>query len=81
MVVVEGNYLLLNSEPWASLSDVYAATIFISPSFATLRARLIQRWVDYGLEPEAAIQRAQSNDLPNAEYVLENSLEADLVLN
>jgi len=81
VVVVEGNYLLLNSEPWASLSDVYAATIFISPPLTTLRARLIQRWTDYGLEPEAAIERAQSNDLPNAEYVLKNSREADLVFN
>jgi len=81
VVVVEGNYLLLNSEPWASLSDVYAATVFVSPPLTTLRARLIQRWTDYGLEPEAAIERAHSNDLPNAEYVLENSTEADLVLN
>lgn len=80
IVVVEGNYLLLDSEPWASLRDVFTAKVFVSPALSTLRARLIQRWTDYGLEPEAAIQRAGSNDIPNAEYVLENSIEADVIL-
>jgi pantothenate kinase len=81
VVVVEGNYLLLNSEPWASLRDVFAATVFVSPPLAALRARLNQRWIDHGLDPEAATSRANRNDLPNAEYVLGNSTEADLILN
>ena len=80
VVVVEGNYLLLASDPWASLQDVFAATVFVSPTLDQLRARLIQRWLDHGLDHAASIDRAEKNDLPNAELVLAQSTEADLSL-
>lgn len=80
VVVVEGNYLLLASDPWASLQDVFAATVFVSPTLDELRDRLIQRWLDHGLDRHAAIHRAESNDLPNAEFVLTHSSDATLAL-
>jgi pantothenate kinase len=80
VVVVEGNYLLLASDPWASLQDVFAATVFVSPTLNDLRDRLIKRWLDHGLDQAASIHRAENNDLPNAELVLEESAEADLSL-
>lgn len=81
VVVVEGNYLFLNSEPWASLSDIFSATVFVSPTIEKLRDRLQQRWIKHGLDPAAAMQRATGNDLPNAELVLSESREADVLLN
>ncbi|WP_252729770.1 nucleoside triphosphate hydrolase [Pacificibacter marinus] len=80
IVVVEGNYLLLESAPWSSLKDLFSATVFVSPAREVLRARLLQRWIDHGHSPEAALQRASGNDLPNAERILDESVAADLIL-
>jgi pantothenate kinase len=81
IVVVEGNYLLLKSDPWASLKDLFSATVFVSPRREVLRERLLQRWIDHGLTPDAAFERASGNDLPNAERILDESMTADLTLN
>lgn len=80
IVVVEGNYLLLKSDPWASLQDVFDATVFVCPSRDALLDRLKQRWLKHGLDPEAALLRAKGNDLPNAELVMRDSREADIRL-
>jgi len=80
VVIVEGNYLLLNSDPWSTLVDVFAATVFVSPPLDDLKDRLQQRWINHGLDPAAAMQRATGNDLPNAELVLRESREADVKL-
>jgi pantothenate kinase len=80
VVVVEGNYLLLKSAPWSSLQDHFALTVFVCPSFDALRDRLQQRWIDHGLDGEAAKLRATRNDLPNARKVVEESRDADLHL-
>lgn len=80
IVVVEGNYLLLDSGPWAGMSDQFDATVFLKPSLATLEARLKQRWLDHGFTAEAADRKAHGNDLVNARLVLLESLPADLTL-
>ena len=81
IVVVEGNYLLMDSDPWNALADVFALTVFVSPTLEELESRLQQRWIKHGLDPVTALQRATGNDLPNAELVLGKSRKADLVLN
>ncbi|MEM5476455.1 nucleoside triphosphate hydrolase [Pacificibacter sp. AS14] len=80
IIVVEGNYLLLKSAPWSSLKDLFSASVFVSPTRQVLRDRLVQRWIDHGLSPDAALKRASGNDLPNAERVLNESTKADLTL-
>lgn len=80
IVVVEGNYLLLDSSPWSQLRNLFAATVFVCPSFDALQVRLQQRWLNHGLDLETAVARATRNDLPNAEIVINNSFEADLTL-
>ncbi len=81
IVVVEGNYLLMNSDPWRTLADVYAATVFVSPTLEELENRLQHRWIKHGFDPQTALQRAKTNDLPNAEHVIRDSRKADLTLN
>lgn len=73
-VVVEGNYLFLDAPVWRALSELWALSVFITPPIEALRARLYQRWIDEGLAPDAARQRAEDNDLPNAQYVLAQSV-------
>ena len=80
VVVVEGNYLLLNTAPWSALRSVFAATVFVSPSIEELQNRLKQRWLKHGLDPISAAQRTESNDMPNAKLVLEESCDADVHL-
>lgn len=80
VVVVEGNYLLLKSDPWISLREVFSATVFVCPPLSALRDRLQQRWIEHGLDPEAATLKATGNDIPNAETVMRESYEADLRL-
>jgi pantothenate kinase len=80
VVVVEGNYILLKTDPWSSLSEVFDTTVFVCPGLDILRDRLQQRWIDHGLDPEAAMLRATGNDLVNAELILRDSVEADITL-
>ena len=78
IILIEGNYLLLRSEPWNRLLEHFDLTIFLNPGIEILERRLIQRWLDHDHTHEEAVQRARSNDIPNAEYVLENSARADI---
>lgn len=80
VIVVEGNYLLMKSDVWASLYPVFAATVFVNPPLEVLEDRLQERWIRHGLEADAARTRAKRNDLPNAELILRESREADLHL-
>lgn len=80
VVIVEGNYLLLRTDPWSSLRHVFVATVFVCPSMEAICDRLQQRWIKHGLDAEAASLRVRSNDLPNAELVVRESEEADLHL-
>ena len=73
-VVVEGNYLLLNSSPWNELAPFWDTTIFVNPGLSVLEERLLDRWLQHGLDFSDAIDRARDNDIPNAKYVLENSV-------
>ena len=80
LVVVEGNYLLLQDDPWARLGALFDLTVFVSPSRDDLKKRLQQRWLTHGLDAETALARATSNDLPNADRILRDSAKADLHL-
>jgi len=73
IIVFEGNYLLLKANPWAKLADLWDITVLIDVHLEELRRRLIKRWLDHGHSEAQAIERAQSNDIPNAELVTRNS--------
>ena len=80
LLIVEGNYLLLNRPVWRELPAFFDVTVFLQPTVETIEKRLIQRWLDYGLDPEAAALRARGNDLVNAKIVLAESRPADITL-
>jgi len=79
VVLVEGNYLLLNTPHWHDLAKWYSLSISLMIDEAVLRRRLISRWEQHGLSTEDAVARAEENDMPNAKLVLENSNQADIV--
>jgi fructokinase len=80
VLLVEGNYLLLEHGPWASLRPFWDVTIALDVPLAVLEARLVQRWRDHGLAADAAQARAMGNDIPNARLVIAGSVPADMVI-
>lgn len=80
VILVEGNYLLLDEAPWVRLAPLFDLTVFIEAPREELERRLIQRWLDHDHTPEQARARALSNDIPNAERVLAHRRPADIVL-
>ncbi|AQZ51482.1 nucleoside triphosphate hydrolase [Martelella mediterranea] len=79
LLVVEGNYLLLDEPGWRELRAIFDLTISLDVPFDVLKQRLLQRWTDMGFAPEAAHAKAYENDLPNARTVIDRSHPADIV--
>ncbi|MRH22425.1 nucleoside triphosphate hydrolase [Rhodovulum strictum] len=80
VILVEGNWLLLDEDPWRALAPAFDLSVMLSVPEAALERRLIARWLAHGLDPDAALGRARGNDLANARRVAVNSRPADLVL-
>lgn len=79
-VLVEGNYLLLDEEPWKRLAPLVDFSVFLDVDEGELERRLVERWRDHGLDEGAARARVLSNDLPNARRVMAARRAPDLVL-
>ncbi|KQT47536.1 nucleoside triphosphate hydrolase [Aureimonas sp. Leaf454] len=80
IIVVEGNYLLLDEPGWRDLGPLFDVTVTLVASEAVLEARLTERWRGFGLEGEAMVTKMEGNDLPNMRLVLRNSLPGDYAL-
>ena len=79
LVVVEGNYLLLDRAPWREMAGLWDLSVMLDVPMEELRRRLSARWQALGKDP-ARIKAHLQNDLANAETVLRQSLAADLVV-
>ncbi len=79
-VLVEGNYLLLDEEPWSRLAPLFDFSIFLDVPRAELERRLMQRWREHGRSDEDARAWISSNDMPNIERVLARRRDADLIV-
>lgn len=77
VIVVEGNYLLLDDMPWVSLHDLFDVTVMIDVGEAELRRRLTARWEGFGLTPDEVAGKVEANDLPNGAVVRKRSVAAD----
>jgi len=78
IVLVEGNYLLLDEAPWSGLRPLFDFTIFLDVPRGELERRLLQRWRDHGRADGPAW--VASNDMPNVDRVMAKRLQADLVV-
>ena len=79
-ILVEGNYLLLDEEPWSALGGLFDFSIFVDVPRSELERRLMERWRDHGKSDEDARAWIASNDLPNIERVLARRRQADLIV-
>lgn len=80
IVIVEGNYLMFDEAPWAELAPLWDVTARIDVPMPELRARLIQRWLSLNYSPSVATRRAEGNDIPNAQRVIDRALPCDFTL-
>jgi pantothenate kinase len=79
-ILVEGNYLLLDEQPWTALRPLFDLAIFIDVPHEELRQRLIQRWLDHGFDMDYAKNWIASNDDLNIAHVLARRAAADIVV-
>ena len=77
LIIVEGNYLLLDDLPWTSLWPFFDRTALIVSDLDELALRNRQRWVDHDFDEAAIIAKLEENDLPNCRLVYERSIEPD----
>jgi pantothenate kinase len=82
IVMVEGNYLLLDDEPWCRLREqVFDETWFLDVPVAECMRRIYQRHLTTGQTAEGAQRRVATNDSINADLVIAASVSnADRVL-
>lgn len=80
VIVVEGNWLLLDRSPWNRLRPLFDLTVRIDVPEHTLRARLRGRWERLGLSEPEIIEKLEENDLPNGRLVRDGSAPADYLI-
>ena len=80
VVLLEGNYLLLDAEGWRALRAYADYTIFISAEPSFLRERLLRRHMAGGKSPADAAEIIDGSDMVNADLCLRRSAPADLTL-
>lgn len=80
VVIVEGNYVMFNEPKWRPLAKLWDLTVKLDVPFEMLRARLIHRWLALNHTRAVATRRAESNDIPNAERMMQNALPCDVII-
>ncbi|KAI0972455.1 P-loop containing nucleoside triphosphate hydrolase protein [Xylaria arbuscula] len=82
IVVFEGNYVVLDKEPWREAAGLMDECWFVDVDFEVARRRLVARHVKAGIakDEEEARKRADENDLVNGRQIVENRVRVDEVV-
>ncbi|KAL8214991.1 hypothetical protein R6Q57_004440 [Mikania cordata] len=80
VVIVEGNYLLLDEGSWKEISSVLDEKWFVDVDIDVAMERVLKRHISIGNTPEIAKQRIEYNDRPNAELIFKSKKNADLII-
>lgn len=81
IIVLEGNYLLLDEDGWRDLHNMADYTLFIRADEDMLRERLVSRKAASGNTLEKAAQFVDFSDMRNVRLCLNHSLKPDMELN
>jgi pantothenate kinase len=77
VIIVEGNYLLLDQAPWSRLRPLFDVAVLVEVPEEVLRARLTARWQHYNLTPDEIAWKLDGNDLPNGRLIMAESRGED----
>lgn len=80
IVILEGNYLLLDTDGWRDLSGYADYTVLIRADESILKKRLVARRISSGHPAEEAEGFVEYSDMYNARLCLEHSRPADLTM-
>jgi pantothenate kinase len=78
LIITEGNYLLLDREPWRVLREIIDETWLISLDDAPRRQRLVTRHQRFGRDRSAAEARTYGTDERNAQLIVTASSAPDV---
>jgi pantothenate kinase len=77
LVIVEGNYLLLDEGPWRGTAAHFDEIWYLQPPEPLRRDRLLRRHLHHGRTPSSAADWIAANDDPNARLVAATAPRAD----
>lgn len=80
IVIVEGNYLLQDIEPWRELKALFDYSYFIYAPIEVIEERIFKRHMSVGRTEEQAMERVKTNDALNAREILECKDRADKII-
>jgi pantothenate kinase len=80
IVIAEGNYLLVDQEPWNRIPDLLAEAWFCQTAADERLTRLVDRHTRHGRTPEAAHAWASAVDGANANLIETTRSRADLIV-
>ena len=80
IVLLEGNYLLLEEDGWRDLRKYADYTVSVRADESLLRSRLISRRIKTGVDEEPATRFVDFSDMPNVRLCLEKTAPADMQL-
>jgi pantothenate kinase len=80
VVVSEGNYLLLEDDPWPQVRALFDEVWFVDLSDRERQRRLVARHTKFGKDPDSARSWVLGPDQENADRVCATRERADLVL-
>lgn len=70
LIVVEGNYLLLERAPWSRMRELFDEIWMLEADEELILPRLLQRHMQGGNSAEGAQAKVNSTDMPNARLVI-----------
>lgn len=80
LILVEGNYLLLDDPAWTPLRSLFDLTVMLDVPRDVLSDRLRARWSGYGMDEATVRAKLDGNDLVNADLVLNHSVAAQFLI-
>jgi len=78
LVILEGNYLLLDQHDWPQVGAFVEVAIYIDIPDEIRMERLIDRHIRFGKDPEHARAWVESVDVPNARTIEATAHRADI---
>jgi len=80
LVIVEGNYLLVDEGPWAAVRPLLDAVIYLDVPWSLARPRLVARQMAKGKDRERAEAWVDRSDQANFDLITTTRDRADLVV-
>jgi len=80
IIIIEGNYLLLDDPPWDQARHKLDQVWYLDAPREITEKRLVQRHMDGGRNLDQAIKKVEETDLPNTSLIEKTRIYADKIV-